>query len=77
MRDAIFPKPILNGTGPGQFEFDSAISKTFRVQRTTLLRTPASTWSSIATQTLMQPNFSFTDPSPTNSAGFYRVEWLK
>ena len=76
VRDAIFPKPVLSCTGPGQFGFDSAVGKTWRIDRATLLHSPIA-WSSIATQTLAQPRLTYSDPLPTNAAAFYRVEWIK
>ena len=74
LRDALFPRPKLRALGPGQFDFDSAVGKTFRVEWAAGW---SAGWSGIATQTLLSPRFAFTDPGPLLPAAFYRVEWLK
>jgi endoglucanase len=76
MRAAVLPSVHLVPTGPGRFEFASAVAKTFVIERTPLLF-PVN-WTSIQTQTLSSPTFNYTDPgvSETNSA-FYRTRWVK
>jgi endoglucanase len=75
MRAAMFPAPRLNSTGAGQFNFDSALAKTFVIQRATSLR-PAN-WSAVQTQTLTQPRFLFAEPATNQNAAFYRALWSK
>ena len=76
LREAMFPGFTLNSTAAGQFYFDSAVAKTFVIQRTTNPGAP--NWSPIQTQTLVQPRLNFIDPGiGQNSTAFYRVFWVK
>ena len=77
LRDALFPKPTLQPSGPGAFRFDGAVGKTYVVERTATLGHPT-LWSSISTQTLTAPELEFSDPSIGSApTGFYRVEWIR
>jgi endoglucanase len=77
LREAMFPHPRLTATGVGSFETDSAIGKTFLVQKS-VLPGPIANWQNIATQQLLSPHFRYTDPQAvTTSNGFYRLEWMK
>lgn len=77
MRDAIFPKPVLESAAAGALSADSAIAKTYRIQRT-WSPSASTVWANISTQTLATPRLTFQDPEVTwHSSGFYRVEWLK
>lgn len=76
MRDAMFPRPLLNSTGPGRFNFDSSVAKTFVIQRTQSFS--PTNWISIQTQTLTAPKLNFGDPAAgQNDAAFYRALWMK
>jgi endoglucanase len=77
MPAAMFPAPQLTTTGPGKIQINSAIAKTFVIERTFSLRSMPN-WTGIQTQTLSSPQFNFTDSNAgqTNTA-FYRAKWLK
>ncbi len=77
MREAIFPSFQLRSPGSGVIAFDAARGKTFVVEKTVALRGPIA-WQTISTQTLVSPDFLFTDPGAgAPGAGFYRVKWMK
>ena len=77
MPAALFPTPKLTTTAPGKIQFDSAVAKTFIIERTSSIGQPAN-WSGIRTQTLTSPTFYFADPAAgqTNTT-FYRARWVK
>jgi endoglucanase len=76
MRAAMFPQPSVTASGVGSFTLNSAMGKTFVIQRATSLAPPIS-WQTISTQTLTSPTLSFTDVQLNPTQGFYQVEWLK
>lgn len=77
MQAAMFPAPKLTITAPGKIQFDSAVAKTFVIERAFSLG-PAPNWTGIQTQTLSSPKFNFIDPNAgQTNASFYRAKWLK
>ena len=77
MQAAMFPAPQLTTTSPGNIQFNSAVAKTFVIERSFSLGL-SSNWTGIRTQTLSSPNFDFTDPGAgQTNAAFYRAKWLK
>src|SRR5207302_6791217 len=77
MREALFPAFEVESPAPGTLEFDAAKGKTFLVQKAPSLTLPIS-WQPISTQTLVSPKFLYSDPQADgDSAGFYRVQWIK
>ncbi len=77
MRESIFPPIQLRVNDSGTIEFNSAIGKTFVIQRTESLVAPVS-WQNVATQTLSTPNFSHSlDKTRSDAGGFYQVLWVK
>ncbi len=76
LRDAMFPPFKLASNGVGQFSFDSALAKTFVIQRALNLNN--SDWTAIQTQALTQPKLIFADSDTNqNTSAFYRVFWNK
>ena len=77
LREALFPRPVLQRPAVGVVQFDAAIGKVYVIERAWGLSLPLS-WTPISTQSLATPKFSFTDGgSGEHPAAFYRVKWVK
>lgn len=73
MRDSLFPVPRLKSSLPQQFRLESAVGKTYWIQKSNDLGIG---WETISTQTLATPILVFNDPEAETQA-FYRVQWVK